>query len=214
MLFCSDVRQVAEHMRSTFAAAAASLLRPDPTLHTATSALSASEGGSQTLFAGSAASGADARIAGSGDRAVADQSCQPQERPAAGIELATTTVAAQDVAAQRLRGTESSHSDPAASCVREGESAEGEHTLSAFAMSAGRNRKDVQSDQDSDSSGGDKCGHATGAAADPASGAAELEWAKAGWLEGNPLPVPTERELHATERDRPTWRMVLVKAVS
>ena len=39
----------------------------------------------------------------------------------------------------------------------------------------------------------------------------ESTWAQAGWLLENPLPVPTERELHVLNHNLPVYRMMLVK---
>ena len=42
-------------------------------------------------------------------------------------------------------------------------------------------------------------------------GSQAAPWSTAGWLQDNPLPVPTERELHSSERGRESWRMVLMR---
>lgn len=39
----------------------------------------------------------------------------------------------------------------------------------------------------------------------------DSKWAKAGWLVENPLPVPTERELHVLNQNLPVYRIMLVK---
>lgn len=39
----------------------------------------------------------------------------------------------------------------------------------------------------------------------------DSKWAKAGWLVENPLPVPTERELHVLNQSLPVYRIMLVK---
>jgi tRNA (guanine-N7-)-methyltransferase len=36
-------------------------------------------------------------------------------------------------------------------------------------------------------------------------------WAQGGWLKENPLPVPTERELHVLNQNLPVYRIMLVK---
>lgn len=46
---------------------------------------------------------------------------------------------------------------------------------------------------------------------EPPGVAKRLEWSKNGWLTDNPLGVPTERELHTTDRGLPVYRIMLVK---
>ena len=38
----------------------------------------------------------------------------------------------------------------------------------------------------------------------------QSEWAKGGWLKENPLPVPTERELHVITQELPVYRVMLI----
>jgi hypothetical protein len=42
-------------------------------------------------------------------------------------------------------------------------------------------------------------------------GAVSSSWEEAGWLNVNPLGVPTEREVHAAEQGRQLWRMMLLR---
>lgn len=39
----------------------------------------------------------------------------------------------------------------------------------------------------------------------------ELAWAEAGWLKRNPLPTPTEREMHTINSGSSVWRLMLVR---
>ena len=39
----------------------------------------------------------------------------------------------------------------------------------------------------------------------------QSEWAKGGWLKENPLPVPTERELHVITQELPVYRVMLIR---
>lgn len=144
---CSDVQHVAEHMRCTFAEAAADSFWPDPQLH---------------------------------HREPQPDVCQPGSgNPPVNVNLQAQIAARKDVhdGATLETSTKARTSGP------EQTGSKGQAVQTSPAPS-----------------------HVGGAGAQPID-----YWEDFSWLESNPLPVPTERELHVGEQGLPTWRLMLVR---
>ena len=145
VFLCSDVQHVAEHMRCTFAEAAADSFRPDPELH---------------------------------HRETQSDVLQPGSDNLPGNMRAQT-----------------------AACKDVHDGATVETSTEACAVGSERTGSKGQAVQAPPAPS-----HVGGAGAQPID-----YWEDCSWLESNPLPVPTERELHVGEQGLPTWRLMLVR---